>query len=522
VALIDAIARFFAPPAALTPDFGDPIDRVIFHGREEERSLSWQKLWGSGQDTLPANTIAGIPVSAETAMNAPAVWACVRLISGAIAGLPLHAYRGSGNDRTEIALPEWIRRPDPLNPNITRAVHVQQVVTSLLLEGNAFIYLVGAPNELRVLDPTTVTIKKEGLSTVYDVKGADRPLSPEDILHIPYQAFPGKLRGLNPIDAARETIGLTIAAQDYTAAFFGNGATLTGTIEFPIGVEPTQPQIDELIKQFKTKHVGSRNSYAIGALTGGATYKASGPNNRDSQLNELREYQVEDVGRMYGVPPHMIGSQKPGAVAYASVEQRNIDFVTHGLQPVIEKLEDAYERVIRGQRTYFKFSVDGLLRGDAKSRWEAYGIALDKKVVLREEVRAKEDLPDLGPLGFLETPNNNPPEDPAPEPEPGDRTVVVNVPEQRSAPQTVEAHIHNHLPAPEVQTEVRNEVVVEPTPVTIENRVEVPAQLAPMVTVQTPDTLRIASMPTRRTKRAVTRRENGQVAETEDIETDIP
>jgi HK97 family phage portal protein len=439
VAFLDAVARFFAPPVALTPDYGEPLDvavRVM-----EERSLNWTQLWGSGQDTAPKNTIAGIGVSMETAMNAPAVWACVRLISGAIAGLPLHAYRGTGNERTEISLPEWIVRPDPLNPNVTRAVHVQQVVTSLLLEGNAFIYLVGGPSELRVLDPSTVVIEKmDGVNTTYNVKGADRLLTPADVLHIPYQAFPGKLRGLNPIDAARETIGLTIAAQDYSAAFFGNGATLTGTIEFPAGVEPTQPQIDELIKQFKKKHTGASNSYAIGALTGGATYKPAGPNNRDSQLNELREYQVEDVGRMYGVPPHMIGSQKPGAVAYASVEQRNIDFVTHGLQPVIEKLEDAYERVLRGQRTYFRFNVDGLLRGDNKSRWEAYGIALDKKVIRREEVRAKEDWPYLGDLGFLETPNNNPPDE-TPPAEPSDD-------DERSTPAVQIVASGVELPAP--------------------------------------------------------------------------
>jgi HK97 family phage portal protein len=430
VAFIDALARFFAPPPALEP-----------------RSVSWEKMWGSGTETMGANTIAGIRVSAETAMHAPAVWACVRLISGAIAGLPLHAYRGSGADRDEIALPEWLRRPNPQNPNITRGVHIQQVVTSMLLEGNAFIYAlpsVGSTERLRVLDPATVRIHTTGDDTTYHVTGADRPLTPDEIVHIPYQVVPGSQRGLNPIDAARETIGLAMAAEQFSSAFFGNGATLSGVIEYPPGVEPTQPQIDELVRQFKKKHTGASKSYAVGALTGGAQWKPSEGNNRDSQLNELREYQVEDIGRLFGVPPHMIGSQKPGAVAYASVEQRNIDFVTHGLQPVIEKLEDAYERVIRGQRTYFKFNVDGLLRGDAKSRWEAYGIALDKKVVLREEVRAKEDFPNLGELGFLETPNNN-----APEPEPPSPAPVTNnsyvLPDTVSIPASVV-----HVAPPEV------------------------------------------------------------------------
>lgn len=414
---LDALRAFFVPPPGLEPY--EPIGQTVFLGRDEERSLTFEKFWNTGQD-VPSNTIAGVSVSAETAMHAPAVWACVRLISGAIAGLPVHAYRDTGDGRTEISLPEWLRRPVPYNPNITRAVHIQQVVTSLLLDGNAFIHVLGGsrPVGLRVLDPATVDIKTDGFTrTSYKVKGAERELFPDELIHIPYQAVPGRERGLNPIDAARESIGLTIAAEQYGAAYFGNGASLSLAVEYPPTADPSAEEIKALKRDLEKRHVGARKSHAIGALTGGAKLVDMGKTNRDSQLLELREYQVEDIGRMYGVPPHMIGSQKPGAVAYASVEQRNIDFVTHGLQPVIEKLEDGYERILRGQRTFFKFNVDGLLRGDVKSRWEAYGVALDKKVMLREEVRAKEDLPNIGDLGFLETPNNNPPEDPASAPE---------------------------------------------------------------------------------------------------------
>lgn len=417
MSVFDALRTLFAPPPIFDVDPGMPIGTVVNLGRSQERSLSFEQMWRTGSEES-TNTIAGVRVSAETAMNAPAVWACVRLISGAIAGLPLHAYREQGDSRTEISLPEWIRHPVPYNPNITRAVHVQQVVTSLLLDGNAFIYVIGEPNSprsLRVLDPSTVDIKTDGATeTSYVVKGATRTLTPAEVVHIPYQAIPGKERGLNPIDAARESIGLSLAADLFGGSFFGNGATLSGVIEFPEGAEPTPEELTRLKEDFKKKHVGAKKSFSVGALTGGAKWNPNVSSNRDSQFLELREYQVEDIGRMYGVPPHMIGSQKPGAVAYASVEQRNIDFVTHGLQPVIEKLEDAYERVLRGQRTYFKFNVSGLLRGDVQSRWTAYGVALDKKVVLREEVRAWEDLPNIGELGFLETPNNNPPEEPAP------------------------------------------------------------------------------------------------------------
>lgn len=395
---LDALRAFFDPVGS-TPAI-------------QTRGLTYEQFWNTGADNTAANTIAGVRVSYDTAMNAPAVWACVRLISGAIAGLPLHAFRDVGDQRVEIALPEWLRRPVPNNPNITRAVHVQQVVTSLLLEGNAFIrFLPSAisPLGMVVLKPHEVTIETlaEG-DVIYKWNGM--ALTPGEVVHIPYVVKPGEARGLNPIDAARESIGLAIAADEFGAAFFGNGAHMGGHFEGPPGWDPAVEELERMKKDFRKKNVGASKSHAIGALTGGVVFKENTSSNKDSQFLELREFEVEDIGRLYGVPPHMIGSQKPGAVAYASVEQRNIDFVTHGLQPVIEKLEDGYERVLRGQRTFFKFNVDGLLRGDAKSRWEAYGIALDKKVVTREEVRAKEDLPNIGPLGFLETPNNNAPE----------------------------------------------------------------------------------------------------------------
>ena len=415
--ILDALRAFFDPPVAPL-DLGEPIGRVVHLGREQ-RTLGWN-AWGVASDQV-TNTIAGVAVSYETAMHAPAVWACVRLISGAISGLPLHAYRGEGEERTRIRIPDWLETPVPTNPNVTRMVHLQQVVTSMLLEGNAFVYAlpsVASPDGLRVLPPHEVDIETlDDGAVIYKWNG--RQLSPVQMIHIPYQVMPGKARGLNPIDAAKESIGLALAADQFGAAFFGNGATPSGFIKFPVGSEPDADEIQRLKKDFQRKYVGARQSFAVGALTGGAEWEQNEVSNRDSQFLELREFQIEDIGRLYGVPPHMIGSQKPGAVAYASVEQRNIDFVTHGLQPVIEKLEDGYERALRGQRTYFKFNVDGLLRGDAKSRWEGYGIALDKKVMLREEVRAKEDLPNIGELGFLETPNNNAPEpDAAPAQEP--------------------------------------------------------------------------------------------------------
>jgi HK97 family phage portal protein len=405
----DALRALLTPLPAYDGSY--PIDTVVREGRALDDAM-----WGTAPDT--GNTIAGVRVSDATAMNASAVWACVRLISAAIAGMPLHAYRATATGRDPIDLPAWMTRPT-MNPNTTRAVHIQQLVASLLLDGNAFIQFfpsVMNPRSALVLAPQDVEIVDHGFGSVeYRVRSAGRDLTPAEVVHILYVVVPGKERGLNPVDAARETIGLSLAVDQYGAAFFGNGATLSGVIEYPEGVAPTKDQVKEMVQSFRRRHVGTTKSHAVGALTGGAKWKENSASHRDSQFLELREYQIEDIGRLYGVPPHILGSQKPGSVSYASVELRNIDFVTHGLQPVIEKIEDGYDRVMPSG-TFLKFNVAGLLRSDAKSRWESYGIALDKKVILREEVRALEDLPNIGALGFLETPNNNPPDDPPEEP----------------------------------------------------------------------------------------------------------
>lgn len=394
------------------------VDR-LFRPRSGERGLTPATAWGADLDWRSGNTIAGVSVSAETALNATAVWACVRLLSNDIAGLPLHAFRGTGPERERIALPAWMVQPDP-NPNITRSIYIGSIVSSMLLDGNAFIRVapgVYQPESIQVLDPAAVEVRVEGNNTWYIYE--NRRLSWNEIVHIPLLVAAGRARGLNPIDAARESIGLTLAADQYASAYFGNGAQLGLYAQFPTGVTVDPESAKNLHKRMEG-HTGPRKAFRFGILDNGGELKTAAVNNKDGQLHELRLYQTEETARLFGIPPHMIGSQQPGAVAYASVEQRSIDYVTHAVQPIVERIEDAHERMLRGSRTYFKFSLQGLLRADHQTRWNAYAVALDKKVMRREEVRAFEDLPyDADATGWLETPNNNRPGGgPAPAPDP--------------------------------------------------------------------------------------------------------
>lgn len=410
---LDALRAFFNPPATV------------------QRGLTQDQLWGSGWSQMGA--ASGQTVTTDSALRHIAVQSAIRLLANDIASLPVDAFRsiqvpaGDGNltvaAKKELRRPSWVVDPIPNNPNATWEDHVKQVVFSMLTDGNAFTYCfpsVFNVQAIRVLDPTSVDIKGEaGFGDLtYKVSGIG-DLSPFEVLHLPWVVPPGKNRGLNPIEAAEQGLGIALAADEFVGSYFGNGAILSGYIKYPEGREPTPDQIKSLKADFTAKHVGTRKSHAVGALTDGAEYVPFPYNNKEAQLQELREDIVEDVARLFGIPPHMLGSQKPGAVAFASIEQRAIDYVTHAVLPIVRRIEVGYSRLLRGQKTYIRFNVEGLKRGDQSARAKYYETMLTNKAIRREEVRALEDLPfDAEGVGYLETPNNNPPADPAPAQEP--------------------------------------------------------------------------------------------------------
>lgn len=402
--ILDALRVFFSPPGAEAPAYL-PLDVVI-----QERSLSSEQLWSSFGDQ--ASSTAGVRVDTESALRSIAVQAAIRLLTNDIGSLPVDSFRAIPNGRKELTKPSWVVTPNPLNPNETWEDHVKQTVFGMLTDGNAFTRCF--PTTLNVqgieaLDPISVEIDNFRGAPIYNVRG-EGSMTPAEILHVPWMRRPGKARGLNPIEAAKQGIGIALASDEFVGSYFGNGAILSGHLEYPAGVEPTPEQVTQLKADFTKKHVGARKSHAVGALTGGAKFVAQDYNNRDAQLLELRQQVVEEVARLFGIPPHMLGSQLPGAVSYASVEQKAIDYVTHAVLPIVRRIETGYSRLLRGQQTYLRFNLEGLKRGDQAARATYYQAMLANKVIKREEVRALEELPYDGALGYLETPNNNAPE----------------------------------------------------------------------------------------------------------------
>ena len=374
----------------------------------ERRSITPQQLWGIGADDVTGPTASGQRVDQTTALKLVAIWSVTRQISNAISGLPFHGFMPHGASKALMSpQPSWIDSPIPRDPSVTRIEHIAQVVYSLILDSNSFTLCLPSlaqPGELLVLNPRRVAVGKDADGApYYDIRDVNnrviRRETAATVIHIPLMRKPGENRGQSMIEANQQAIGLGLAAEEYGARFFGTGATMSGVVEYPQGVETTPEQVKELLAGLNKKHSNRKAPHAIGALTGGAKYHELSVKPNEAQFVETQRWVVEQVGRMVGLPPHKLGSQEPGAVSYNSVEVRNIDAVNDALLPLAQRIELAYARLLPRPEQYLKFNFAGLLRGDAKTRWATYESGLRWGVYSLDDVRELEDMNPLDSNG---------------------------------------------------------------------------------------------------------------------------
>ena len=360
----------------------------------EERALSFQTIWGSG-DFLELENESGTVVNQETAFQVNAIFSAVSLISDTISTLPVDSYiRLDGRRSAFRPRPAWVTQPDV---DTTKEAFYGAVIVSMLLDGNAFIRVYsnrrGEINNMVVLNPTDVTIRRNGLGRVmYEVKGESRMVSSDNMIHIPDVVRPGAIRGVSRVEALNEDFGLASALRNYAARFFGAGATTQGIIEYPSKL--TAEQAKNLQEGFDARHKGWKRAHRTGILSGGATYKPTSVGNDQAQFIDSRRMAVEDVARAFNVPPHLLGL--PGTNTYASVEQNNLAWVIHCLRPIVQKLESAFSPLMArypgGETAFIKFNLDGLLRADINSRMSAYSTGLLSGFLTINDVRRLEDL----------------------------------------------------------------------------------------------------------------------------------
>ena len=366
----------------------------IFDGLRNKRSVSYQTIWGAGDD-ISASTLSSTVVTSETAFQVNAIYSAISLISDTISSLPVDTFiRRDGSRFAFRPRPVWVSRPDV---DTTKEAFWGAIIVSLLLDGNAFIRVysndAGEVVNLNVLNPHKVQIRRNGLGRVmFEVEGESRMLSSDEVVFVPDVVRPGHIRGVSRVEALKENFGLAIALQSYAAKFFGSGTQTAGIIEFPGNL--TAEQAKALSEGFDARHRGWGRAHKTGIISGGAKYVPTSVENDKAQFLDSRRLAIEDVARAFNVPPHLLGL--PGTNSYASVEQNNLAWVTHCLRPIVQKLETAFtpllSRVPGGDTAFLKFNLDGLLRADINSRMSAYSTGLNSGFLTINDVRRLEDL----------------------------------------------------------------------------------------------------------------------------------
>lgn len=351
-------------------------------------------------------TAGGRVVTERSAMQLTAVYSCVRILAEAVAGLPLHVYRTdkSGSRVKAIDHPLYGILHDEPNPEMTSFVFRETLMTHLLLWGNAFAQVIrnglGEVVALYPLMPDRMSVGRdlETKQLYYEYQTSwDEPageyktvrLSPADVLHVPGLGFDG-LVGYSPIQMARNAIGLAQATEDYGASFFANGAAPGGVLEHP-GTIRDPARVRE---SWQATFGGARNSNKIAVLEEGMKYTPIAVSPEQAQFLETRKFQINEIARIFRIPPHMIGDLDKSS--FSNIEQQSLEFVKYTLDPWVIRFEQAITKTLLTNREkpdmFVKFNLEGLLRGDYQSRMEGYAVARQNGWMSANDIRELENL----------------------------------------------------------------------------------------------------------------------------------
>ncbi|WP_436231440.1 phage portal protein [Arcanobacterium phocae] len=358
---------------------------------------------GAGYSFLFGPTSSGRPVTERSAMQMTAVYSCVRILAEAIAGLPLHVYRQSADGAKLKALDHPLYRllHDEPNPEMTSFVFRETLMTHLLLWGNAFAQVIRNGRDevigLYPLMPNRMTVGRDEAGRIYyEYQGTwDEPtgrfetftLDARDVLHIPGLGFDG-LVGYSPIAMAKNAIGLAQATEDYGASFFANGAAPGGVLEHPGTIKDPARVRDSWQSTFG----GAKNGNKIAVLEEGMKYTPISVSPEQAQFLETRKFQINEIARIFRIPPHMIGDLEKSS--FSNIEQQSLEFVKYTLDPWVIRWEQAITKTLLSDhekpQVYVKFNLEGLLRGDYKSRMDGHTVVRQNGWMSANDIRELE------------------------------------------------------------------------------------------------------------------------------------
>lgn len=345
---------------------------------------------------------AGVTVSEESALGMPAVWRAVNLIGGTAASLPLHPYRVVGEVRTRVTTGNAAALLDQPHPDMTPFELWELTYAYMLLWGNAYFRVLrnrnGGLQELWPIHPARVRAGREsetGLK-IYEIDRAEDPMFDDKILHIPGPGYDG-VCGVSPIRMARQGIGLALAAEEYGARLFGSGSLASGILQTEQRL--TQAQADALKTRWKAKVGGLDKAHDVAVLDAGAKFQQLSIPPEDAQFIESRKFQIDEVARMFGIPPHMLMQTEKSTSWGTGIEQQSIGFVKFTLRPWLTRVEQRLTRLLRPQAVYARYSLEGLLRGDSAQRSAFYREMWGIGALSTNDILALEERPPIGPAG---------------------------------------------------------------------------------------------------------------------------
>lgn len=376
-------------------------------GFGQARDKPVDKAADAGYSFLFGRTTSGKPVNERTAMQTTAVYACVRILAEAVASLPLHVYeyQDDGGKKLVHDHPLYYLLHDEPNPEMTSFVFRETLMSHLLIWGNAYAQIIrdGAGRVLGLypLLPDKMEVQRDDKGNIYYVYSRNSDENPtfkeygniklkaEDVLHIPGLGFDG-LIGYSPIAMAKNAVGMTLACEEYGASFFANGANPGGVLEHP-GVLKDPSKVRE---SWNSVYRGVSNAHKIAVLEEGMKYQQIGIPPEEAQFLETRKFQINEIARLYRIPPHMVGDLDKSS--FSNIEQQSLEFVKYTLDPWVIRWEQSLQRslLLPGEKgKYFiKLNVDGLLRGDYQSRMNGYAVGRQNGWLSANDIREMENM----------------------------------------------------------------------------------------------------------------------------------
>ena len=349
-------------------------------------------------------SISGKNVNEFTAMQTSAVYGCIKVIAEAVASLPLHVYKytDKGKERAPDHKLYYLLHDAP-NPDMTAFAFLEMLITHLLLYGNSYFQIIrnglGQVMNLYPLSPNRISVERDDNGELWYIYTPDEAnpnfrkykqiqLSRDEVLHIYGLSFNG-LVGYSPIAIAKNAIGLSIACEDFGNNFFANGARPSGILKTPTLIKDPQ----KLQESWQSMY-GGANAGKVAILEQGMEYQPISIPPNDAQFLESRRFQLEEIARIFRVPLAFLNDLEHAT--YSNVEQQSLNFVIYTLTPYLVRIEQAINKTLflpseRG-KFYVKFNVGGLLRGDIKSRYEAYAIGRQQGFLSSNDIRELEDM----------------------------------------------------------------------------------------------------------------------------------